>query len=685
MLALATGCQVDRIKELKGQFKLNPESIDMGAHVIGTKSSAALTLENSSRFSVNFVVSSSNNSFVPKTDSNLSVTGTSSISIEFIPTQLGPVSADITIDIEGIQYVSKISGEGVPVPNCPNVNQCVKSVFSLTTESCVETLVADGTACSDVCLTDSFCKAGACVGTQKTCDDSNACTVDSCASQVGCQHSPKVCESQNACEISTCNVLTGCESIAAEDGTSCGALRGCTQAQVCISGACVIRDPPEGFVCAEASPCQGEGICRSDVCVQPAQTILKPSWMVGQALIDGGVPPGESWSDFTMSANGDMALHSYFFSPPRLKANNVNFINLPSSARRCIEWNSFLICGDYPGTAEVSAVELSTGKTRWTYKSVTRDLPQFAGPSVDVFTARIFAQSQAELGVLFESRSIDESGAATRCRHFGIVILNALGERVRSAHIENPIFEVCNHPHPYSLAVDTTGDIYIAFSPSRNDNPATWLNESSVFALRRDLTQKWTRGEGEFLGDLLPTSFQLCHGRNSFDSASGTINSVSGPCSAPTHLRSLQATIGLMAVGVYINSSRKMFPFPVPVRLESYVATLATKGKTEILLVSDREGILSGFDLHSDTERLTRLFECHVESPGPALMMSGAQGKWGFMSKPTFNPVPNCSDCDPQFAQTQNIFWTLDLPLLSPSTSPWPERFGSSTHDHRSK
>jgi hypothetical protein len=181
MLALATGCQVDRIKELKGQFKLNPESIDMGAHVIGTKSSAALTLENSSRFSVNFVVSSSNNSFVPKTDSNLSVTGTSSISIEFIPTQLGPVSADITIDIEGIQYVSKISGEGVPVPNCPNVNQCVKSVFSLTTESCVETLVADGTACSDVCLTDSFCKAGACVGTQKTCDDSNACTVDSCA------------------------------------------------------------------------------------------------------------------------------------------------------------------------------------------------------------------------------------------------------------------------------------------------------------------------------------------------------------------------------------------------------------------------------------------------------------------------------------------------------------------------
>ena len=67
----------------------------------------------------------------------------------------------------------------------------------------------------------------------------------------------------------------------------------CNAAQVCISGNCEVRDPPDGYICAEASPCQPEGVCAADVCVRPAATTLVPNWNFDSLTADAGAEKAE--------------------------------------------------------------------------------------------------------------------------------------------------------------------------------------------------------------------------------------------------------------------------------------------------------------------------------------------------------------------------------------------------------
>ncbi len=75
---------------------------------------------------------------------------------------------------------------------------------------CKVTTLADGMACDDgeVCTVSDACKAGQCLGTQKTCDDQDVCTHDECDPSSGCKYSPgnngKACGGSGTCAESGC-------------------------------------------------------------------------------------------------------------------------------------------------------------------------------------------------------------------------------------------------------------------------------------------------------------------------------------------------------------------------------------------------------------------------------------------------------------------------------------------------
>ncbi len=85
------------------------------------------------------------------------------------------------------------------VVECPEAAVCMTdSVCVPDTGECTESLMADdGTQCDDgnLCTLDDLCSAGACVGTEKVCDDENPCTTDVCV-EGECEISvnPAVCE-----------------------------------------------------------------------------------------------------------------------------------------------------------------------------------------------------------------------------------------------------------------------------------------------------------------------------------------------------------------------------------------------------------------------------------------------------------------------------------------------------------
>ncbi len=64
----------------------------------------------------------------------------------------------------------------------------------------------------DVCTLES-CVGGACVTTDRNCDDGLRCTIDDCDPATGCYHTDKNCDDANVCSRDTCNPSTGaCEN-----------------------------------------------------------------------------------------------------------------------------------------------------------------------------------------------------------------------------------------------------------------------------------------------------------------------------------------------------------------------------------------------------------------------------------------------------------------------------------------
>ncbi len=695
-MALLSGCTCrdPNLEPIATFIRVEPQQLDFGRLVIGQAGFQTVDVVNSGKTSVEgtWALEGAGFSSDDGTPSRAAV-GSTLMGIRCAPQSVGVFDGTLTITLAGFQpIVVPLACEGVAVPECLASGPCRTSSWDLAAGRCVELDQVDGLSCEarDVCLLGATCHSGRCEGTRRDCADADPCTADTCHPARGCEHSgPIACPGEGACRVGRCNPRVGCELVDAVDGVPCGQLRTCTAADVCIAGACVRRDPPDGFQCTASGPCGDAGYCVNDVCEPTPQSVLQPTWSLGGLQPDGGSPP-EAWSDLFANRDGDLTVSSYFYSPTRMQANRATPINLASSSRRCIDWLGWVVCGDMP---VLTAIDASTGRLVWTYSGVPQDLPQFAPPA-EYFLARLAVLSENELLAMFESRTLS-SGIDSRCRYFGMVVLNRQGQPLRSLYLNDPIFSVCDHPHSYGVAVDAQSNIYLAFTPSGADNPATSLTGTMLFSFTPSLQLRWRRYDLNLIGGELSVADGLLFQERSPEVRQTQSGNVVATLPGPFGLGVVgdSTAVSSQAGSHFLNTFSTASSLPrwqrsLTGELGLTPLTIATWssawGPREVALAFTSDGVQVRIEA---TELLTgaAAFSCPVALPALPAMTAMTPGGLGVMvgTSPIGVGWPRCDDCDPKYARTRSTFGWIPLPGLTPSAAPWSGAWGNEGHSHR--
>ena len=229
-------------------------------------------------------------------------------------------------------------------PERPNGTACTDGNPCTQTDFCVSGVCtgANPKVCAslDSCHTAGTCNVsnGVCSNPVKpdgsACTDGNGCTqTDTCQSGACAGANPVVCTPSDDCHTTgTCSPATGaCSNPVSPNGTSCSDGDGCTQTDVCISGACAPGSPvvctptdgcheagicvpvtgtcsnptaPDGITCSDANVCTTNDVCQSGVCV--GQGTASPSEVdegvlvsqfEGSTTITWNVALDSTWSD----------------------------------------------------------------------------------------------------------------------------------------------------------------------------------------------------------------------------------------------------------------------------------------------------------------------------------------------------------------------------------------------------
>ncbi|HLM67217.1 MAG TPA: hypothetical protein VK358_06805, partial [Longimicrobium sp.] len=490
-VVLGAGCHDDPpLVGVQGRLRLSAEAVAFPPTYVGVTREERVRVFNAGRAPLKVTWTQVAAPFTVEGLPDRLGSGEVEVRVRFAPTAPGAASAVLTGTAEGGGRVTlSLMGEGVAIPACPTPVACHGSRFDVAAEKCVETPLPDGTACDpgNACLMEATCTAGRCKGRERVCDDGNACTTDVCNPLDGCQSVPAPpCPGDGACKVGVCDPATGCGLAKAPDGTFCGARRGCEVADVCVDGACTVQDLPDGFVCAPATPCQGEGRCEGPVCARPPPTVLEPNW-----TFDAD-EQGLSLHDMMIWPDGKVTL-SGFFGRPLHDAASENPLEARSTARRCMLWNERLLCMDLPQQGQVSLLEKTTGAARWTFTlaNARPDLEQRTNGVL--FMARLAVMAPDRLAALFEAYPAGERND-TLCRLYFLVVLDAKGGLVSAAHLTDPLLSQCNHPHPFGLVSDVAGDLYVTFSPTVNSGaPLMPGAPTLVMAYSSDGVERWRR------------------------------------------------------------------------------------------------------------------------------------------------------------------------------------------------
>ncbi len=292
LLLAAAGCRDARVLGADGELRVQPERLDFPPAWVGHRVTAAVTLQNAGRRSIDVQLVAAAPFDVA---SPVRVAGGEAVSVEIglLVDAAGVFDGVLVASAEGAQLELPLHAEVNALPAC-DAAACRVATFDVANGACVEVVAKDGAACGgdDACLLDGACRAGVCVGRALDCDDGDACTTDTCSPRAGCRHVAAACApSTDPCRVSVCDALTGCGTAPALDGLACGP-NDCSTAQVCISGACVSRPAPDGSQCAAATSCRGAGLCNDRVCERPVATALTPAWSftpdAGHDFVFGG-------------------------------------------------------------------------------------------------------------------------------------------------------------------------------------------------------------------------------------------------------------------------------------------------------------------------------------------------------------------------------------------------------------
>jgi hypothetical protein len=303
---LVGGCRCDAppVSGARGGFRAEQTVLDFGRVLEGGTARRSVTVVGTGRASVTVSASVTRGPF-SLSGTEVSVPGGGSASLEVLfAAGNGQAEGSLVLSAEGHTEEVALRGEGVRPLACVPSAQCRESRFELEPGVCVESVAPDGTACipDSRCQEKGRCQSGACVGSPRSCDDGNPCTRDACAPDQGCVTSPVVCPSPgNPCRVGVCDLTRGCTEVDAQDLSVCGKVD-CVSARLCFSGTCREVPTPEGFLCAPATACQGEGHCGGGRCVRPDAGELEPAF--SQAL--GGEPSAEPGGPVVLSHGGSL-------------------------------------------------------------------------------------------------------------------------------------------------------------------------------------------------------------------------------------------------------------------------------------------------------------------------------------------------------------------------------------------
>ncbi len=208
--------------------------------------------------------------------------GSIDFQVGLFATDAGPASGDVHVAWpEGSQDVA-LTANGLAWPPCAPAGACETASFDPDTGSCIQSNVADGTGCDggDVCLVETQCVSGQCLGQLDTCGGANACTVGYCVPGEGChsQDQSGKCQGTDPCQVYSCDPASGCQSTPAPDGTPCATSQdSCQTAGTCVLGACVGVPVPDGTPCALWwAPCVDDAACHGGSCSSPTASALTP-------------------------------------------------------------------------------------------------------------------------------------------------------------------------------------------------------------------------------------------------------------------------------------------------------------------------------------------------------------------------------------------------------------------------
>lgn len=703
----ATGCTDPRLQSAEGELSFTPSPLKLGATWQGEVLERKVRVTNRGRSPVTLEWTAPPPPFeLIAAPASLGSAGEADLFVRFVAGAPGEARAEVTVKSNaGRRATLPLYAISQAIPPPPTPQACHLAHFDVKLSEYVESAQPDGTSCEahSVCITDAKCLGGRCTGKPITCDDGNACTLNVCNAKTGCEYPPAPpCPGDGKCQQGSCHPKTGCGFVTAPDGTACGPVQ-CDAAQVCIAGACVVRDPPDGYVCAEASPCQDEGLCQGNTCVQPPPTTLAPTWSFDStaAAPDGGSPP--HLHDMVMEPTGELSLLG-FFEPSHLRKTGTQNVVLPAAPRRCIGWGGGLACADYGASATVASLGFD-GLTRWSF-NLAIERPDVAAENDNVFMARIASMGSDRLLAVYETYPKD-AGQQTLCRGFYLVALNASGKLVWMQKLSEPELSVCQHPHPYGLATDGDGNIYLAFSTSFIDPsqaiPLAAQAPTLFMSFTPNGVKRWTRTEnvngGELAvadGLLYPESAPL-----PFDAATGTplVSANKAPraqmgravvtsdryVTSPTdnggvtqgelraydHKGDLAWTHTLQSGDWFVTRELQLIDWRGKIGRPTNEAVLSfasLAGVNHVRAIKAKDG--------------SHLWSCPLSMPANHYpdTVAVANGSFAIMTGAT-----TCGTCDPPYARSTAAFRKFIADGMTPAESPWPGTFGGPLHDHREK
>ena len=637
--------------------------------------------------------------------------GETAVAVQFSPVATGKIT--FAISVAGMQEPLTVTANGMAVPTCTPSADCLRSKFDVELGTCVESQLADGVACDtkSVCIVNGQCVSGRCIGEEKTCSDGDACTVDVCTPTTGCEFLPRPpCPGDGECLVGVCNPETGCDMAPADDGTTCGSIQTCKSAQVCVTGQCVLRNPPEGYLCAEASPCQGQGRCLNDLCVRSGpQNPLTASWSFdGRAVAeaDGGTRETQL-HDFVLEPSGAMTLSGFFQSAAWLRANTPGgHAALDGPSRRCILWNGRVVCADYPAApnGRVTAMDVATGEKMWTF-DIRAARPDFVDVTSQIFLARLVVQAGDRLAAIFEAypkRLPPNTPTGSQCRSYFLVVMNAQGQLVMSSPLIDPLLAACNHPHPYGAVSDAVGNLFLAFSPTVSAQaPLKPGRPTLMLSYTRDGIFRWKVTDPSMEGGELAVARGLLYPENGSvvrTAATGaeafavpqTLGRIVVADSRfiPAPIAGQQSLKGFEAGKPSLSWAHQLQPSARFWSDQLRLATWATsQGPETVALAFIRdettlESSLRAIRVHDGSEAFT----CPLAQPmrTPPQLFEIANGSMGVMEG-ALDPAgqPGCGKCDPPFAGSAAAFHSFKLEGISVPKAPWVGTFGGAGHDHR--